>query len=81
MNGRILTLAFIAVVAIGVAPAFAQGYAAKGATVFAAQKCSMCHSVVTLKYLARSLRKYTSYSCSFTDTFVQNGVRDRYRRE
>jgi mono/diheme cytochrome c family protein len=45
MNGRILTLAFIAVVAIGIAPAFAQGDAAKGAAVFAAQKCSMCHSV------------------------------------
>lgn len=45
MNGRILTLAFIAVVAIGVAPAFAQGDAAKGATVYAAQKCQMCHSV------------------------------------
>ena len=45
MNGRILTLAFIAVIALGVAPAFAQGDAAKGATVFAAQKCSMCHSI------------------------------------
>ena len=45
MNGRILTLAFIAVLAIGIAPAFAQGDAAKGAAVFAAQKCSMCHSV------------------------------------
>ena len=45
MTGRILTIAFIAVVAVGVAPAFAQGDAAKGAAVFAAQKCSMCHSV------------------------------------
>jgi len=45
MNGRILTLAFIAVVAIGVAPAFAQGDAAKGATVYGAQKCAMCHSI------------------------------------
>ena len=45
MNLRILTLAFIAVLAIGAAPAFAQGDAAKGATVYAAQKCQMCHSV------------------------------------
>ena len=45
MNGRILAFAFIAAVALGAAPAFAQGDAAKGAAVFAAQKCSMCHSV------------------------------------
>ena len=45
MTGRIFTLAFISVVALGVAPAFAQGDAAKGAEVYAAQKCSMCHSV------------------------------------
>ena len=45
MTARNLTFAFLAVLTIGVAPAFAQGDAAKGAQVFAAQKCSMCHSV------------------------------------
>jgi mono/diheme cytochrome c family protein len=45
MTGRILAFAFIAVVAVGAAPAFAQGDAAKGAEVYAAQKCQMCHSV------------------------------------
>lgn len=44
MIGRNLALAVVAVTAMGVAPAFAQD-AAKGAQVFAAQKCSMCHSV------------------------------------
>ena len=44
MNARNIALAFIATGAISVAPAFAQD-AAKGAEVFAAQKCSMCHSV------------------------------------
>ena len=45
MTGRILAFAFIAVVAVGVAPAFAQGDAAKGAVVYGAQKCATCHSV------------------------------------
>jgi mono/diheme cytochrome c family protein len=45
MTGRHLAFAFIAVVAISAAPAFAQGDAAKGATVYAAQKCQVCHSI------------------------------------
>lgn len=44
MNGRNLTLAVMAVVALGAAPAFAQD-AAKGAEVYGAQKCQMCHSI------------------------------------
>jgi mono/diheme cytochrome c family protein len=45
MTGRHLAFAFIAVFGLGAAPAFAQGDAAKGATVYGAQKCQMCHSV------------------------------------
>ena len=44
MTARNLTFAFLVTVALGAAPAYAQD-AAKGAEVFAAQKCSMCHSV------------------------------------
>lgn len=44
MIGRVLAFTFFAVVAVGVAPAFAQD-AAKGAEVYGAQKCAMCHSV------------------------------------
>ena len=45
MTVRILTLAVFAVVAVGAAPAFAQGDATKGAVVYGAQKCQTCHSV------------------------------------
>jgi mono/diheme cytochrome c family protein len=45
MTGRILAFAFSAVVVLGAAPAFAQGDAAKGAEVYGAQKCQMCHSI------------------------------------
>ena len=38
-------LAFGAFVFFAAAPASAQGDAAKGAAVYAAQKCSMCHSI------------------------------------
>ena len=44
MIGRNLAFAFIAVFVASAAPAFAQD-AAKGAEVYAAQKCSMCHSI------------------------------------
>lgn len=42
---RTLVLSLLAVGLAGVSPAFAQDAVAKGATVFAAQKCSMCHSL------------------------------------
>ena len=35
----------IAIVVLTALPAAAQGAAAKGAAVYAAQKCSMCHSI------------------------------------
>lgn len=44
MKARGLMFAVLAVVALGAAPAFAQD-AAKGAEAFAANKCTMCHSV------------------------------------
>jgi mono/diheme cytochrome c family protein len=42
---RTLILSWLALGTAGASPAFAQDLAAKGATVFAAQKCSMCHSI------------------------------------
>ena len=45
MTTRSLVFAFLTVAALGAAPAFAQGDAAKGATVYGAQKCQMCHSI------------------------------------
>ncbi len=42
---RTLAVAFLAVVAAGPSPASAQDAVARGATVYAAQKCSMCHSL------------------------------------
>lgn len=44
MIGRNLAFTFIVAFAASAAPAFAQD-AAKGAEVYAAQKCSMCHSI------------------------------------
>jgi mono/diheme cytochrome c family protein len=44
MTLRQFVLAGIGVAAIGIAPAAAQD-AAKGAEVYAAQKCTMCHSI------------------------------------
>lgn len=44
MTTRSFVFALVVVASIGTAPAWAQD-AAKGAEVFAAQKCSMCHSV------------------------------------
>lgn len=42
---RTLVLSLLAIGLAGASPAFAQDAVAKGATVFAAQKCSMCHSL------------------------------------
>jgi mono/diheme cytochrome c family protein len=42
---RTIVLCWLGLGIAGVAPAFAQDAAAKGATVYAAQKCSMCHSI------------------------------------
>jgi mono/diheme cytochrome c family protein len=42
---RTFVLSLLAVGLAGVSPAFAQDAVAKGATVFAAQKCTLCHSI------------------------------------
>jgi mono/diheme cytochrome c family protein len=42
---RTVVLSVLALGMAGASPAAAQDLAAKGATVFAAQKCSMCHSI------------------------------------
>lgn len=42
---RTLILSLVALGIAGLSPAFAQDAIAKGATVFGAQKCAMCHSL------------------------------------
>jgi mono/diheme cytochrome c family protein len=42
---RTLVLSCLAIGIAGASPAFAQDAVAKGATVFAAQKCTLCHSI------------------------------------
>lgn len=42
---RTLVLSLFALALAGVSPAFAQDAVAKGATVFTAQKCTLCHSI------------------------------------
>lgn len=42
---RTFVLTLVAMGLLGASPALAQDAVAKGATVFAAQKCSMCHSL------------------------------------
>lgn len=67
---RTLAISLFVVGITGSAPAFAQDAAAKGAAVFAAQKCSMCHSIdgkgsakgplddVGLKFKADEIRQW-----------------------
>jgi mono/diheme cytochrome c family protein len=67
---RTLVLSLLAIGVTGVSPVFAQDLVAKGATVFAAQKCSMCHSIdgkgsakgpldgVGLKWKAEEIRQW-----------------------
>lgn len=45
MGNRMLLAAIVGISLVGVAPAFAQSQVEKGATLFTAQKCSLCHSV------------------------------------
>lgn len=45
MRNRVLLAAIFGVSLVGVAPAFAQTPVEKGAALYAAQKCAMCHSV------------------------------------
>ena len=42
---RRVVIGFAIVIGVGAAPAAAQDAAARGETVFVAQKCSLCHSV------------------------------------
>jgi mono/diheme cytochrome c family protein len=45
MKNAVVTCSFLAVLTLIAAPAFAQGDATKGAVVYGAQKCAMCHSI------------------------------------
>ena len=70
MGNRMLLAAIVGISLVGVAQAFAQSQVEKGQKLFAAQKCSLCHSVAgkgnpkgpldapTLKLSAEDVRQW-----------------------